>query len=208
MGMTEKDVEKYQKKYDKNIAYKLLKKLRKMSKDKPKILSSSVGTIVNILGCFLSALENPALPNESKVKIMGTIGYIILPIDLIPDNIPVFGYSDDVAVAKFLFDKVYQYSTFDLDELDKEIDEENTGSVSDTELIADEQQYKDVQINRETVQNNGSMTKEEIAANIEKGNELFQKFLDKNGTLDDEFNKNISDISKQTDSMESALSKL
>ena len=36
-------------------------------------------------------------PWEQKGIIIGALGYFILPIDLIPDFIPVAGYADDVA---------------------------------------------------------------------------------------------------------------
>ena len=32
-----------------------------------------------------------------RAKILGALGYFILPIDLIPDFIPVAGYTDDLA---------------------------------------------------------------------------------------------------------------
>ena len=36
-------------------------------------------------------------PWEHKGIIIGALGYFILPVDLIPDFIPVAGYADDVA---------------------------------------------------------------------------------------------------------------
>jgi uncharacterized membrane protein YkvA (DUF1232 family) len=32
-----------------------------------------------------------------RAKILGALGYFILPIDLIPDGIPIAGYTDDLA---------------------------------------------------------------------------------------------------------------
>jgi Uncharacterized conserved protein len=42
-------------------------------------------------------LRNPATPSGDRAKIVGALGYFILPIDLIPDFIPVAGYTDDLA---------------------------------------------------------------------------------------------------------------
>jgi len=36
-------------------------------------------------------------PAKQKGMIYGALGYFILPIDLIPDTIPVVGYTDDLA---------------------------------------------------------------------------------------------------------------
>jgi len=41
------------------------------------------------------------LSNKNKLFIMGTLAYIILPIDIIPDFIPVIGWLDDVFVLTF-----------------------------------------------------------------------------------------------------------
>lgn len=42
-------------------------------------------------------LDSPDVSKADKAKIYGALGYFILPIDLIPDVIPVVGYSDDLA---------------------------------------------------------------------------------------------------------------
>lgn len=42
-------------------------------------------------------LVSPEVPIKYKSIIIGALGYFILPVDLIPDFIPVAGYSDDLA---------------------------------------------------------------------------------------------------------------
>ena len=42
-------------------------------------------------------LRSPATPREDRLKILGALGYFILPLDIIPDYIPVLGFSDDLA---------------------------------------------------------------------------------------------------------------
>jgi uncharacterized membrane protein YkvA (DUF1232 family) len=59
-----------------------------------------------------------------KALIVGAIGYIILPIDLIPDMLPVVGYTDDLASAAGIVLAVAAYSDFRLEDLDTEIDAE------------------------------------------------------------------------------------
>lgn len=42
-------------------------------------------------------LRNPGTPRADRTKIIGALGYLVLPADLIPDFIPVAGYTDDLA---------------------------------------------------------------------------------------------------------------
>ena len=47
---------------------------------------------------------NESTPKKYKAMIIGALGYFILPIDMIPDFIPVVGYSDDIAaIAGVIF---------------------------------------------------------------------------------------------------------
>lgn len=41
-------------------------------------------------------MKAPSTPLKIKVSITGALGYLILPVDLIPDFIPVAGYTDDL----------------------------------------------------------------------------------------------------------------
>lgn len=116
-------VENYQKHFDKNMAMRLLVKLRKATRDKPKVIAGTTGAIVTTLGSLLSALENPATPSHMKAVIIGAIGYILLPLDLIPDFTPVVGYADDLASAAGVVAAVGAYSEFSLEKLDAYIDQ-------------------------------------------------------------------------------------
>ncbi len=40
---------------------------------------------------------SPNVSKADKLKIYGALGYFILPLDLIPDAMPVMGFSDDFA---------------------------------------------------------------------------------------------------------------
>lgn len=43
-------------------------------------------------------LDKPGVPVWVKSAIYGAIGYFILPVDAIPDVLPVAGYTDDLGV--------------------------------------------------------------------------------------------------------------
>lgn len=115
-------IETYHKHFDKNVALKLLVKLRKSTRNKPKLIAGTTGAIVTALGSLISALENPTTPNHMKALIIGAIGYIIFPLDLIPDITPLVGYTDDLASVAGIVAGVTAYTNFSLEELDKYID--------------------------------------------------------------------------------------
>ena len=48
-------------------------------------------------------------PKYVKAVIAGALGYLVLPIDIVPDTIPVLGWIDDVAVLAFAFKVANRY---------------------------------------------------------------------------------------------------
>ncbi|MBO7641355.1 MAG: DUF1232 domain-containing protein [Bacteroidales bacterium] len=42
-------------------------------------------------------LKSPLTTKGDRAKIIGALGYFVLPIDLLPDTIPIVGYTDDLA---------------------------------------------------------------------------------------------------------------
>ena len=49
------------------------------------------------------ALQSPTFPTKDKAKIIAALAYLIFPLDLIPDAIPVVGILDDAALLFALF---------------------------------------------------------------------------------------------------------
>lgn len=43
--------------------------------------------------------RDPSLPRGLRVRLWLLLGYLALPIDLVPDFIPVIGYADDVVLV-------------------------------------------------------------------------------------------------------------
>ncbi len=43
-------------------------------------------------------LKRPDLPGTARALIVGSLGYFILPFDIIPDFIPLAGYMDDMGI--------------------------------------------------------------------------------------------------------------
>lgn len=56
-------------------------------------------------------LHNPNISAPTKALIVGVLGYLILPIDAIPDIIPVSGLSDDLAAILSVVKIVSSFKT-------------------------------------------------------------------------------------------------
>lgn len=54
-------------------------------------------------------LRDKDTPKYVKAVIAGALGYLVLPIDIVPDTIPLLGWIDDVAVLGFAFKVANRY---------------------------------------------------------------------------------------------------
>ena len=88
--MEPKDLEKYQDNYSQED---LWDKLRKMAKKAGKEV------VLKVLQLYYVLMDKNT-PTKYKALIIGALGYFILPLDLIPDLIPLVGFTDDLAAIK------------------------------------------------------------------------------------------------------------
>lgn len=97
--INEKALLTYQDKFSKD---NLLLKLQHYGRD--------IGLIVlyNVLQLWY-VLQKPEVPAKNKAVIMGALGYLITPLDFIPDLTPILGYNDDAAAILFALYMVRQY---------------------------------------------------------------------------------------------------
>jgi uncharacterized membrane protein YkvA (DUF1232 family) len=54
------------------------------------------------------AVESPKTPLRAKVQIYGALGYLILPLDIVPDLLPIVGYVDDLSALGLALASVAQ----------------------------------------------------------------------------------------------------
>ena len=82
---TPKDMTKYQKHYsDKGLLEKISGVFKK----------AGLKIIYYVLLLYY-VLKDEDTPTQQKLIIIGALGYFILPVDLVPDFIPVAGFADD-----------------------------------------------------------------------------------------------------------------
>lgn len=78
--------QKYTKAYSEN---RLFLKIKKFAKD------AGIKAIYLCLLLFYT-LQKATTPKWAKSVIVGALGYFILPLDFIPDFLPITGFSDDI----------------------------------------------------------------------------------------------------------------
>ena len=56
-------------------------------------------------------LRSKTVSNADKTKIYGALGYFLLPLDLLPDFIPLAGYTDDLTAVIWAVHTVWKNMT-------------------------------------------------------------------------------------------------
>ena len=62
-------------------------------------LADFMRLLPDTLRLFRALLQDPAVPISAKAWVWFLLGYIAMPLDLVPDFIPVLGYADDAILA-------------------------------------------------------------------------------------------------------------
>jgi len=78
----------------------------------------------------------PGTPYDAKMQIVGALAYLIVPTDLIPDFIPVAGFSDDLAALLYVVSMVADHITPDIDRKAKDKVRDIFGTTDGFDLAA------------------------------------------------------------------------
>ena len=68
-------------------------------------------------------MQKPDVPATTKAVIMGALGYLIAPLDFLPDLMPVLGYTDDFVAITFALIKVQGYIDEEVERKSKHLGE-------------------------------------------------------------------------------------
>ena len=79
-------------------------------------------------------LQSKDVPAKEKAKIIGALGYLILPVDLIPDAIPVLGFTDDLTALLWAIHAVRSYITLEIEQQAKRRLSDWFGSIDEQTL--------------------------------------------------------------------------
>ena len=92
------NIGKYQKDYDENSFWSKIKSVAK---------KGGVKIIAMNLFLFYSL---PKLSVTDKLIAIGALGYFISPLDIIPDVIPIIGYTDDLSILAWACKRIINLS--------------------------------------------------------------------------------------------------
>lgn len=70
------------------------------------LLREAVRLLPDVLRLLTRLARDPQLPQGIRVRLWLLLGYLALPIDLVPDVIPVIGYADDAVAVLWVLRSV------------------------------------------------------------------------------------------------------
>lgn len=80
----------------------LLEKLPKGAK----IAKDIIFMVPDIIALLIRMLKDRRVPIKTKIAVSASLAYILFPIDIIPDKIPLIGSIDDIAVILFALNRI------------------------------------------------------------------------------------------------------
>ena len=84
------------------------------------------GVIVKVLELYY-LLQKAGIPNKIKVMIMGALAYLICPVDLIPDVLPLIGWTDDATAISLVVNQLGSHIDGEITDLARKKTEEIFG---------------------------------------------------------------------------------
>ena len=107
--------------------------------DKLRNVAKAAGTkAVYFVLVLYYLLQSPDVSTADKAKIYGALGYFIVPLDLMPDFLPIVGYSDDIGALFWAIHAVWSNLTPDIEAKAKEKLKEWFGEVDEIDLDLNE----------------------------------------------------------------------
>jgi uncharacterized membrane protein YkvA (DUF1232 family) len=81
-----------------------------VARPKGSALSQTLRLLPDLLRLVARLAHDSDLPRGVRVRLWLLLGYLALPIDLIPDFIPVLGYADDAIIVAFVLRSVIRHA--------------------------------------------------------------------------------------------------
>ena len=90
-----------------NLINSVSDKLSDMDENKKRIngFFDRIKTLLRMLSAYIRG-EYREIPWKSLLMIIGSLIYFLMPLDLIPDFIPVTGFADDISIIFLVFNSI------------------------------------------------------------------------------------------------------
>jgi uncharacterized membrane protein YkvA (DUF1232 family) len=62
-------------------------------------LRDALRLVPDVLRLLRRLVADPAVPRGTRIWLVALLGYLLMPIDLVPDFLPVIGYADDAIIV-------------------------------------------------------------------------------------------------------------
>lgn len=85
-----------------------------------KIAKRAGAKLVYVALILYYTLQSDKIPLKDKAIVVGALGYLISPLDVVPDAIPIVGLGDDLAVLLYVLNKVWGDVSDEIKEKSKE----------------------------------------------------------------------------------------
>lgn len=122
--INDKELKKYERNYSEHGFKEKLSKYAKII---------GIGAVYKVMQLWY-VLQKPDVPMAQKALITGAIGYLIAPLDFIPDLAPVLGYSDDFVAITYALIQVRGYIDSEVKDKSKHFIEGVFGAEAASEL--------------------------------------------------------------------------
>jgi uncharacterized membrane protein YkvA (DUF1232 family) len=77
-----------------------------IARPKGNLLGEALRLLPDLLRLLRRLAADPGVPRAARVRLWLLLGYLAVPIDLVPDFVPVLGYADDAIVVSFVLRSV------------------------------------------------------------------------------------------------------
>lgn len=76
--------------------------------EKAKVYSDIIMFLPDIIALITRLFKDKRVPNKTKIILAVSLGYTMIPLDILPDKIPIMGKIDDIAIILFALNRMIE----------------------------------------------------------------------------------------------------
>jgi uncharacterized membrane protein YkvA (DUF1232 family) len=73
-------------------------------------LRDALWMLPELTGLLQRLAADPTVPRRVQIRLWLSLGYLLIPIDLVPDAVPTLGYADDAIIAALALRSVLRHA--------------------------------------------------------------------------------------------------